>query len=308
VGNAPVVFMASFDEKVEALRRLRDRHLARSGREKLAASDDAGPDTLQNDIGKQWPVTPSALLQPDEPAETAHAKFLPKAGEADALFCAGHCYEHGLHDCEVNPATAFELYEQAASRGHTAAHWRLGELLERGHGVEKCEQRSAQFYRQAAEAGHAQAQISLGLLFEDGRGVVQDDAQAFKWFRAAAEQDEALAQYCAACCLAEGRGAHRNISEATHLLTLSAAAGFGPAASLLEEVNGTSAHLAAPEIHQSADADVGFTTLELAERLAAQFADLDDETALQVLAELQEDDPGLLDDLDLGSESEGVCD
>ena len=52
-----------------------------------------------------------------------------------------------------------------------------------------------ELFRDAAEKGHVGAQDSLGLAYAMGRGVEQSYTEAFKWFRAAAEKGDANAQY-----------------------------------------------------------------------------------------------------------------
>jgi len=226
--------MASFDEKVEALKRLRERRQARAAAPEegdLAASNTGEAACGPSSDG---PAAPAAPPRPDPAGPGGD-------GEADALFCAGHCHERGLHGCEVNEAQAAECYLIAAEKGNADAQWRLGELCEFGRGVERDEKRAAHWYRCAAEAGQAQAQSGLALLLEDGRGVACDEAEALRWHLAAAEQGQALSQYCAACCLAEGRGGERDSTRARHWLEQSAAAGFVPAVRALASVSGGAA-------------------------------------------------------------------
>ncbi|CAE8616656.1 unnamed protein product, partial [Polarella glacialis] len=185
-----------------------------------------------------------------EAARAVSSKASPKAerpdpagpggsGEADALFCSGHCHEHGLHGCPVDLTAAAEMYQLAAEEGHTVAQWRLGELLEFGRGAETSEPdeaKAAHWYRLAAEEGYAQAQSALALLLEDGRGVPQDEAAALRWHLAAAEQGQAVSQYCAACCLAAGRGCQADSVAAEQWARRSAEQGFGPAVRALRDL------------------------------------------------------------------------
>lgn len=217
--------MASFEEKVDALRLLRDRKILRQKQSDIAEAvvKSAAPSRCHG-TGECETSSPSSM------EETARSM------EADALFCMGHCHERGLNECDGGVEEAAGLYLLAAELGHTVAQWRLAELWETGRGVAKNESEAAYFYRQAAEAGLSHAQSGLAMLLEDGRGVTRDDAEAFQWHMAAAKQGHALSQYCAARCLLDGRGCERNVSTAMHWLGLSAAEGFPLAAELLKNV------------------------------------------------------------------------
>lgn len=61
-------------------------------------------------------------------------------------------------------ALAHRLYERAAAAGHPAAANNLGELIERGLGVEPDPARAAEHYAQAAAQGLPQAQFNLARL------------------------------------------------------------------------------------------------------------------------------------------------
>jgi TPR repeat protein len=222
--EVPALRMASFEEKVDALRRLRDRKLLRQQESAIeeAVAKSAGPLRCHDTA--------------DEESSPSSTEGTARSMEADAFFCMGHCHERGLNECDGGVEEAAGLYLLAAELGHTVAQWRLAELWETGRGVAKNESEAAYFYRQAAEAGFSHAQSGLALLLEDGRGVTRDDAEAFQWHMAAAHQGHALSQYCAARCLLDGRGCERDVSAAKHWLGLSAAAGFPVAEELLEKV------------------------------------------------------------------------
>eukprot|EP00405_Crypthecodinium_cohnii_P030189 CAMPEP_0206513310 /NCGR_PEP_ID=MMETSP0324_2-20121206/61431_1 /ASSEMBLY_ACC=CAM_ASM_000836 /TAXON_ID=2866 /ORGANISM="Crypthecodinium cohnii, Strain Seligo" /LENGTH=330 /DNA_ID=CAMNT_0054005499 /DNA_START=51 /DNA_END=1044 /DNA_ORIENTATION=- len=203
--------MASFEEKVAALRRLRDKMEARQeqGREKqetssaseqprqpasLATEQDSRSDADANAdlpmMDQAPPIVPSVASN-TAPAERVDPAAKGGAGEADALFCAGHCLEHGIHGCEVDLERAAEMYEGAAEGGHPAAMWRLGELLERGLGVEQDlevdEAEALRWHLAAAESGHMLSQYCAAMLFLEGRGIAQDEALGMKWLRKSAD-------------------------------------------------------------------------------------------------------------------------
>lgn len=287
--------MASFDEKVEALRRLRDKRLAkeRQAEEKKSQgeenkSEEAARPEEEKEDGK-------ASAQPREPRPDPAG--LGGVAEADALFCSGHCHERGLHGCDVDLAAAAEMYQLAAEQGHVVSQWRFGALCETGQGglVPPDGKEALHWYTLAAEAGNSQAQSSLALLLEEGKDdVPRDETGACRWHRAAAEQGHALSQYCLACLLVEGRGEPRNEADAEQWLRRSAEQGFGPARELLDEIRAkpTAAH-GYPGDHEQTVAsaeDLGEGLLGLAQRIAAKIGDLDNEEAQAMLDELLADD------------------
>ena len=67
-------------------------------------------------------------------------------------------------------------------------------MYEKGDGVERSDEKAAEWYLKAAEQGLASAQCKLGVMYEDGTGVEQSDEKAVEWVLKAAEQGNADAQ------------------------------------------------------------------------------------------------------------------
>jgi TPR repeat protein len=313
--------MASFEEKVEALRRLRER---RQVREEPAATVEPEATKSKEMEGQEFvdALSQYAFASLQEPrsgvktfdddvadrsaqAETGDPETEKAAQEASALYCLGHCYEQGLHECEKDEAKAAMYYQLAAEKGNVTAQWRLGHLYEFGLGIESSDACAAHWYRLAAEAGCAQAQSSLALFLEDGRGCTQDDVEALQWHLAAAEQNEALSQYCAACCLAEGRGAKRNEIAARSWLKKSADAGFPPAREALSCGLQSFTQRSQKASHKDGETDEAM--VNIAERLAKQLQHLSDEEASAFLDDVMGSlhDSSLLDVTDLKLSSVG---
>lgn len=82
--------------------------------------------------------------------------------------------------------TALEKWLPDAQAGDPKAQAYVGELYERGLGIEPDYTRAAEWYRKAAEQGQPRAQASLGVLYEKGLGVPKDLAMALEWKRRAA--------------------------------------------------------------------------------------------------------------------------
>lgn len=99
-------------------------------------------------------------------------------------------------DCEIrggeyvsfdrsNYATALKIWLPQAKEGNAEAQTYVGEIYEKGLGIEADYKIAAEWYRRAAEQGHSRAQINLGYLFEGGLGVKRDLTTAMNWYRKA---------------------------------------------------------------------------------------------------------------------------
>jgi len=82
-------------------------------------------------------------------------------------------------------ADALRIWLPAAQQGDPEAQTYVGEIFEKGLGLEPDYEAAAQWYRRAAEQGYGPAQIDLGQLYEEGRGVPRDAKQALVWYRRA---------------------------------------------------------------------------------------------------------------------------
>ena len=99
-------------------------------------------------------------------------------------------------DCEIrggeyvaydrsNYATALRVWLPQAQAGDPMAQTYVGEIYERGLGLEPDYGLAIQWYRKAAEQGYSRAQINLGSLYEQGLGVPKDPVTALNWYRKA---------------------------------------------------------------------------------------------------------------------------
>jgi hypothetical protein len=82
--------------------------------------------------------------------------------------------------------SALAAWLPAAEQGDVEAQVIVGEIYERGLGVEPDFAAAARWYRVAAEAGSRRAQVNLGNLYENGLGVAADPRAALEWYARAA--------------------------------------------------------------------------------------------------------------------------
>jgi predicted nucleic acid-binding Zn-ribbon protein len=117
-------------------------------------------------------------------------------------------------DCEIrggeyvafdraNYATALKVWLPLAEQGDQAAQTYVGEIFEKGLGVQPDYAVAGTWYRRAAERGYSRAALNLGNLYERGLGVPRDPAQALNWYRRAAGPKEVSFEITPAAATAE---------------------------------------------------------------------------------------------------------
>ncbi len=87
--------------------------------------------------------------------------------------------------------TALNVWLPMAQQGDPEAQNYVGEIYEKGLGIQPDYQTASAWYRKAADQGNSRARINLGFLYEKGLGVNKDLAEALNWYRKASglEQD-----------------------------------------------------------------------------------------------------------------------
>ncbi|MBX3705331.1 MAG: caspase family protein [Pseudomonadales bacterium] len=108
---------------------------------------------------------------------------------------AADCRERGgeyVVPGRADLGSALVVWMPQAQAGDAEAQTMVGELFERGRGIEPDYEAAALWYRRAADQGFARAQVNLGNLFERGLGVPRDPLQALAWYRRAAGLPDAV--------------------------------------------------------------------------------------------------------------------
>jgi TPR repeat protein len=89
--------------------------------------------------------------------------------------------------------TALKVWLPQAEAGDPEAQNYVGQIYEKGLGLEEDYQTAAYWYKKSAAQGFSEAQINLGYLYEKGLGVTQDSAKALNLYRKASGiQDDSL--------------------------------------------------------------------------------------------------------------------
>ena len=92
-------------------------------------------------------------------------------------------------------ATSLKIWLPQAQTGDSEAQAYVGEIYEKGMGLQPDYELAAVWYKKAAEQGLTRAQINLGNLYEKGLGVEKDSIKALNWYRKASGLDVDKLQY-----------------------------------------------------------------------------------------------------------------
>ncbi|PCJ46971.1 MAG: hypothetical protein COA99_01830 [Moraxellaceae bacterium] len=119
-----------------------------------------------------------------------------KLGSYSTYLTARRPIKTSASDCEIRGgeyvafdradyATALKIWLPVASSGDAEAQTYVGEIYEKGLGLESDYALAAEWYHKAAKQDFSRAQINLGNLYEKGLGVDKDKAIALNWYRRA---------------------------------------------------------------------------------------------------------------------------
>ena len=91
-------------------------------------------------------------------------------------------------NAQAEEPPALAAIEQSAGQGDAKAQARLGAMYLLGTGVEKDEQKAAEWMLKAANQGHIEAEVIVAAMYDRGLGVKNDVKMATKWYEKAAAQ------------------------------------------------------------------------------------------------------------------------
>lgn len=192
------------------------------------------------------PAAPAVSEQP-APAATAPAAMpaVPEsigpmalreaanAGDPRALF------EIGVRFAEARDAdlkSASQWYEKSAELGFAPAQYRIGNMYEKGLGVDRDVSKAKTWYQLAAAQGNASAMHNLAVLLAMGADGTVDNDTAARWFIDAAELGVKDSQFNLGILAAKGVGMKQNLEESYKWFALVAKQGDADAASKRDEV------------------------------------------------------------------------
>src|SRR5690606_17724572 len=127
-------------------------------------------------------------------------------------------------------------YERAAEKGLALAQYRIGNMYEKGVGVERNLNKAKTWYKAAASQGNLTAMHNLGVLYAMGTEGVSDHRSAVRWFTEAADLDVSDSKFNLAILAAKGLGMQKDMTEAYKWLDIVARKGDADAASKRDDL------------------------------------------------------------------------
>lgn len=144
-----------------------------------------------------------------------HVQRAAEAGSSEGAHRLAIVYAQGLAGTPRDEARALQLFERAASAGHTRAQINLGILYLRGLGVQRDVVNARAWLEKAAASGDPQALYTLGRAMDEGsEQVAPDPVRAADLYRRAAEKGHVLAGLRYGLALSEGVGVKRDVANA----------------------------------------------------------------------------------------------
>jgi len=117
-----------------------------------------------------------------------------RAIKSSAVECEVRGGEYVAYD-RANLSTALNIWSPKAQSGDPEAQNYVGEIYEKGLGVEPDYEMAHVWYKKAARQGYSKAQINLGYLYERGLGVQKDKAIALEWYAKSSKLSSLNIQY-----------------------------------------------------------------------------------------------------------------
>jgi TPR repeat protein len=142
-----------------------------------------------------------------------------------AFYFLGEMYEKGM-GIEADSVKASTLFRVASEAGFEAAQEALAEKLQHGKGVQKDLIEAAKWYQEAANQGSSTAKISLAKMYENGDGVRQDQMRAFQLFHETAKEGIVESIFSIAERYRMGIGCRKNLKFAYTFYLIAREQGF----------------------------------------------------------------------------------
>lgn len=154
----------------------------------VASAETALPDVAPTDVNKLFVV--DCLLPPQvrKVGQTINYLAPRRPVKTTAIDCEIRGGEYVEFD-RADYATSLKVWLPKAQEGDAEAQTLVGEIYEKGLGIQPDYQAAAVWYQKAADQNFARAQINLGQLYEKGLGVPADLVAAMSWYRRASGLD-----------------------------------------------------------------------------------------------------------------------
>ncbi|CAB5362704.1 unnamed protein product [Rhizophagus irregularis] len=125
----------------------------------------------------------------------------------------GYCHQYGIR-IEKNEIKAFQLYKEAAEKGHINSKYNLGRCYQLGAGIEKNEAKAFELYKEVAQNGHITSIYELGECYQYGMGTGKNEIKAFGLYKEAAEKGHINSIHKLVECYQYGIGTEKDENKA----------------------------------------------------------------------------------------------
>ena len=156
--------------------------------------------------------------------DLAHSIFYEHATKPVAQYYLGYMNLYG-QGVEKSIHKAFDWYKKSADQGYPPAQYNLGVLLSKEDTRESLEE-AFKYFRAAAKQGMAKAQGKIGNMYERGVGVEKNLSKAYYWQKKAADSGIAKAQFNTAIYYEIGQGTEKSPYKAIKYYRMAAANGI----------------------------------------------------------------------------------
>ncbi|MBM0104249.1 caspase family protein [Steroidobacter sp. S1-65] len=152
----------------------------------VMASAAAPTDRATHGMVKRSELEIVDCLLPGQVRQLGNRSFLSQRRpiRTTASECSIRGGEYVAYD-RADLQSALRIWLQAAESGDVEAQTNVGEIYERGMGVEPDYEAAAMWYQKAADKNYARALFNLGTMYEQGLGVPQDGLKALNLYRQA---------------------------------------------------------------------------------------------------------------------------
>ena len=152
----------------------------------FVSAPQATPVAAKSAAAAESLLTVDCLLPPQVRKLGTKATYLTarRPIKASAAVCEIRGGDYAAYD-RANYKTALSVWLEQAQAGDPVAQVYVGEIYEKGLGLEPDYSIARQWYIKAAEAGNSRAKINLGNIYEQGLGVPVDKVAALNWYRKA---------------------------------------------------------------------------------------------------------------------------
>lgn len=123
-------------------------------------------------------------------------RLLAAVGDSDAQYYLGNIYEKG-DGVEKSYVDAFEWFQMSAEKGSDLAQYKIAYMYEHATGVRQNYPLAIKWYKKVADSLNvgAGASYRIGLMYEKGMGVDRDYSESLKWYKKSSDTRGGYGEY-----------------------------------------------------------------------------------------------------------------